>query len=89
LLPFNNDRLFYPPSYDVIGADEYIEWEIAIGKIFANRFICARRKLQNATNLLRDSASIWWETLGPLDKPQTWNDIKNFMREIFLIHLMY
>jgi len=29
----------YPPTYDGIGADEYIEWEIAIDNIFANRFV--------------------------------------------------
>jgi hypothetical protein len=74
----------YPPTYDGIGVDEYIEWEIAIDKIFANRSMCARRKVQNATSVLRDSASTWWETLRQLDKPQTWNDMKILMRETFV-----
>ena len=29
----------YPPTYDGIGADEYMEWEIAIDNIFATRFV--------------------------------------------------
>jgi hypothetical protein len=73
----------YPPTYDGIGVGEYIEWEIAIDKIFANRFMCAWRKVKNATNILRDSALTWWETLSPSDKPQTWDDIKFLIRETF------
>ena len=34
----------YPPTYDGIGAGEYMEWEIAINNIFATRFMCPRRK---------------------------------------------
>ena len=26
----------------------------------------------------------WWESLGPLDKPQTWNGMKIIMRENFV-----
>jgi hypothetical protein len=43
-------------AIDGISADEYIEWEIAIDKIFANHFMCARRKVKNATRVLRDFA---------------------------------
>jgi hypothetical protein len=74
----------YPPTYDGIGADEYIEWEIALDKIFANHSMCARRKVQNATSVLRDSASTWWETLSSSDKPQSWNDMKILMRQTFV-----
>jgi hypothetical protein len=42
----------YPLTYDGIGVDEYIEWEIAIDKIFANHFMCARRKVKNANSIL-------------------------------------
>ena len=42
----------YPPTYDGIGADEYMEWEIAIDNIFATRFMCLRRKVKNAANVL-------------------------------------
>jgi hypothetical protein len=73
----------YPPTYDGISADEYIEWEIAIDKIFANHFMCARRKVKNATSVLRDSALTWWETLSPLVKPQTWDIMKFLMRDTF------
>ena len=65
----------YPPTYDDIGADEYIEWCISMDKIFANRFMCARRKVKNAISMLRDSALTWWEALSPSDKPQTWDDM--------------
>jgi hypothetical protein len=45
--------------------------------------MCARRKVKNATNVLRDSALTWWKTVSPSDKPQTWDDIKFLMRETF------
>ena len=73
----------YPPTYDGIGADEYIEWEIVIDNIFANRFMCPRMKVKNAASVLRLSALTWWECLSPLDKPQTWDDMKILMRETF------
>ena len=74
----------YLPTYDGIGADEYIEWEIAIDNIFATRFMCPRRKVQNAASVLRGTALTWWEILRPLDKPQTWDDMKIVMRENFV-----
>ena len=74
----------YPPTYDGIGADEYMEWEIAIDNIFATRFMCPRRKVQNAASVLRGTALTWWESLRPLDKPQTWDDMKIVMRENFV-----
>ena len=54
----------YPPTYDGIGADEYMEWEIAIDNIFATRFMCPRRKVKNASNVLRHSALVWWDFLN-------------------------
>ena len=53
----------YPPTYDGIGADEYIEWEIAIDNIFANRFMCPGRKVNIAAGVLRHSTLTLWETL--------------------------
>ena len=73
----------YPPTYDGIGADEYIEWEITVDNIFTTRFMCLRRKVNNAASVLRLSALTWWESLSPLDKPQTWDDMKFLMRETF------
>ena len=61
-----------------------MEWEIAIDNIFATRFICSRRKVKNASSVLRLSALTWWESLSPLDKPQTWDDMKILMRETFV-----
>ena len=49
----------YPPTYDGIGANEYMEWEIAIDNIFATRFMCPRRKVKNAASVLRHSALSW------------------------------
>jgi len=74
----------YPPTYDSIGADEYMEWEIAIDNIFATRFMCPRRKVKNASSVLRHSALVWWDSLDSSDKPQTWNDMKLLMRETFV-----
>ena len=59
-------------------------WEIAKDNIFANRFMCPRRKVNNAASVLRHSALTWWESLSPLDKPQIWDDIKIVMRENFV-----
>ena len=74
----------YPPTYDGIGADEYIEWEVAIDNIFATRFMCPRRKVKNASSVLRHFALSWSESLDPSDKPQIWNDMKLLMRETFI-----
>ena len=52
--------------------------------IFATRFMCPRRKVKNATSVLRHSALSWSESLDPSDKPQTWNDMKHLMRENFV-----
>ena len=59
----------YPPTYDGISADEYIEWELTVDNIFTTRFMCLRRKVNNAASVLRLSALTWWESLSPLDKP--------------------
>ena len=40
-----------------------------------------RTEKKNATSVLRQSASTWWESLSLLDKPHTWNDMKDLMRE--------
>ena len=74
----------YPPTYDGIGADEYMEWQIAIDNIFATRFMCPRRKVKNASSVLRHFALSWWESLDPSDKPQTRSDMKLLMRETFV-----
>ena len=74
----------YPPTYDGIGAGEYIEWEISIDNIFATRFMCPRRKVKNASSVLRHSALVWWDSLDSSDKPQTWKDMKLLMREKFV-----
>ena len=60
----------YPPTYDGIGVDEYMEWEIAIDNIFATRFMCPRRKVKNTSSVLRHSALVWWDSLDSSDKPQ-------------------
>ena len=72
------------PTYDGIGVDEYIEWETKIDNIFAQSYMCEWRKIKNATSVLRQSASTWWESLSLLDKPHTWNDMKDLMRESFV-----
>jgi len=61
-----------------------MEWKIAIDNIFTTRFMCPRRKVKNAASVLRHSSLSWWESLDPSDKPQTWNDMKLLMREIFV-----
>ena len=73
----------YPSTYDGIGAHTYIEWEITTDNIFANRFMCPKMKVKNAASVLRLSALTWWECLSPLDKPQTWDDMKILVRETF------
>ena len=35
-----------PPTYDDIGADEYIEWETKIDNIFAQGYMCEWRKIK-------------------------------------------
>ena len=74
----------FPPTYDGVGADAYLEWEIAIDNIFATRCMCPRRKVKNAASVLRHSALVWWDSLSSSDKPQTWIDMKLLMRETFV-----
>lgn len=44
--------LSYPPTYDVISANEYIEWETKIDNIFPQCFVCQWRKTKNAISVL-------------------------------------
>ena len=44
--------LSFPPTYDGIGADEYIEWETKIDNIFVQCYMCERRKIKNAISVL-------------------------------------
>ena len=53
-------------------SEKYIEWELAIDNIFSQCCICEWRKIQNATSILTDSASVWWDKLCQSDKPRTW-----------------
>jgi hypothetical protein len=77
-----------PPTYDGFGAEEYIEWESKIDNIFAQYRICERRKIKNATSILRHLATTLWESLSYSDKPHTWNHMKIVMRETFFNHLL-
>ena len=76
------------PTYDGIGANEYIEWETKIDNIFAQCYMCEQRKIKNALGVLRHFASTWWESLNSSDKPHIWNDMKILMREIFVNPLL-
>ena len=46
--------------------------------------MCEWKKIKNATGVLRQSASTWWESLSFSDKPHTWNYMKDLMRENFV-----
>jgi len=59
----------YPPTYDGISADKYMEWKIVIDNIFATCFMCPRRKVKNAASVLRYSILSWWKSLDLSDKP--------------------
>jgi hypothetical protein len=71
-----------PPTYDGVGADEYIEWESKIDNIFAHCHMCERRKIKTSS-VLRHLASIWWESLSSSDKPHTWNDMNDSVERKF------
>jgi len=72
------------PTYDGICAEKYIEWELAIDNIFSQCRMREWRKIQNATSILTDSASDWWDKLCESDKPRIWNHMKTLMRETFI-----
>jgi len=46
--------------------------------------MCEWRKIKNATSVLTNNASIWWDNLCEFDKPRFWNDMKTLMRETFV-----
>ena len=79
--PVGQSILSSLPTYDGIGANEYIEWKTKMDNIFAQSYMCERRKIKNVTSVLRQSTSTWRESLSFLDKPHTWNDMKDLMRE--------
>ena len=39
---------------------------------------------KNASSVLRHFALSWWESLDPLDKPQSWDDMKCLVRVTFI-----
>ena len=82
--PAGRSILSSPPIYDGIGVDEYIEWESKIDNIFAQCRMCERRKIKNASSVLRHLASTLRESLSFSDKPHTWSDMKNLMRKNFV-----
>ena len=44
--PAGQSILSSPPTYDGIGADEYIEWKTKIDNIFAQSYMCEWRKIK-------------------------------------------
>ena len=52
-IPAGQSILASPSIYDGIGVDEYIEWETKIYNIFAQSYMCERKKIKNATSVLR------------------------------------
>ena len=58
--------LSYPPTYDGIGTNEYIEWEVAIDNIFSQCRMWEHRKFKNASSVLTDNALVWWDNLCEL-----------------------
>ena len=73
------------PSYDGVGVEEYIKWEITIDSIFAQYRMCNRRKIKNAASSLTSCALIWWKDLCDYEEdPRTWRDMKRYMRDEFV-----
>jgi hypothetical protein len=71
-------------SFDENIANEHIEWEVSMNKIFARRCIYDRRKIKIVSSTLTNNALVWWNNLHDSDKPQTWTDVKALMREQFV-----
>ena len=46
--------------------------------------MCPSWKVKNASSVLRHFALSWWESLDPLDKPQSWDYMKRLMRVTFV-----
>jgi hypothetical protein len=74
----------YFSSFDTNIANEYTEWEVSMGKIFARRRICDRRKIKIVVSTLTNDALVWWNNLYDYEKPQTLNDLKALMRQQFI-----
>ena len=49
--PAGQSILSSTPTYDGISADEYIEWKTKIDNIFAQSYMCKRRKIKNTTSV--------------------------------------
>ena len=46
--------------------------------------MCPSWKVKNASSVLRHFALSWWQSLDPLDKPHSWDDMKLLMRVTFV-----
>jgi hypothetical protein len=71
-------------SFDENIANEYTEWEVSMDKSFAQHRICDRRKIKIVASTLTNHALVWWNNLHYYDKPKTWDDMKDLMREQFV-----
>ena len=49
--PVGQSILSSLPTYDGIGANEYIEWKTKMDNIFAQSYMCERRKIKNTTSV--------------------------------------
>ena len=70
-------------SYD---GEEYLDWEMVAEQEFNSHLVHEIHKVKHATSGFKDFAQIRWRQLAKLhQQPQSWNRLKEAMRDRFVL----
>jgi hypothetical protein len=84
-VPFAKVKFTIPPFYGLYGAKAYLDWEMIVDKKFSSHLVPEQHRVRQATSEFKDFAIIWWNELSSLRlQPNTWDRLKDAMRERFV-----
>jgi hypothetical protein len=67
-------------------AEAYLDWEMIVEQKFASHLVHEHHQVRQATSELKYFAIIWWTGLvGDGREPTTWDDLKDAMRDRFVL----
>jgi hypothetical protein len=84
-VPFAKVKFTIPPFYGLYDAKAYLDWEMIVDKKFSSHLVPEQQCVRQATSEFKDFAIIWWNELSSLRlQPNTWDRLKDAMRERFV-----
>jgi hypothetical protein len=84
-VPFAKVKFTIPPFYGLYDAKAYLDWEMIVDKKFSSHLVPEQQRVRQATSEFKDFAIIWWNELSSLRlQPNTWDRLKDAMRERFV-----